>query len=90
MVRPFLERVESTYDGRRIRAPCFEALLAVKSLTCVAVRQAKRIEDQARVMEACDLTLKERPDGQAEDAGSEVLSFIDANSLLSVLVGLEE
>lgn len=79
IVSSFLERLDSTYDGRCVRAPCFEALLAIKGLTCVAVQQAKRIEDQARAIEASDLTLKERPDAATGKTDTASLSFIDAN-----------
>jgi len=62
IVSSFLERIETSYNGFSIRAPYFEALLSVKGLTCVAIQQFKRIEDQARVIEAEDLTQREPSD----------------------------
>jgi hypothetical protein len=52
VVSSFLERIEASYSGHAIRAPYLEALLAVKALTRVAVLQFKRIEDEARAIEA--------------------------------------
>lgn len=86
----FLGRLKSSYDGRSVRTPYFDALLAIKDLARVAVQQAKHIEDLARDIESSDLTLKEQP---ADSNGLEEpksLNFIDANKLLSVIVGLED
>lgn len=86
----FLKRLRSSYNGRSVRAPCLEALLSVKDLARVAVQQAKRIEDQARAIEASDLTLKEKPEDSTEQQEPRGLNFIDANRLLAVLVCLED
>ena len=90
IVASFLERLRSSYDGQSFRASCLEALLSIKDLTRVAVQQAKRIEDQARAIEASDLTLKEMPEDENKQQEPAGLNFIDANRLLAVLVHLED
>jgi len=37
LVAPFLERFQSSYDGRSVRAPYLEALFAVRGLAYTAV-----------------------------------------------------
>jgi len=91
IVFSFLKRFETSYDGQSVQAPYFEALLSIKGLTRAAVEQFKRIEDQARTIEAQDLTLREQPDDDTTSTGvPEHLNFIDINKLLNVLVGLED
>ena len=90
IVASFLKRLRSSYNGQSIKAPCLETLLSVKDLTRVAVRQAKRIEDQARAIEASDLTLKDTQEDSNQQQESTELNFIDANRLLAVLVQLED
>ena len=91
VVASFLESVEASYSGHAIRAPYLEALLAIKALTRVAVLQFKRIEDEARAIEAQDLTLKEvGPLPSSDTGGLRRLNFIEVNELLSVLVSLED
>lgn len=86
----FLGRLKSSYDGRSVRTPYFDALLAIKDLARVAVQQAKHIEDLARDIESSDLTLKEQPADSNGQEEPKSLNFIDANKLLSVIVGLED
>ena len=90
LATPFLERLESSYDGRSVRAPFLEALLAIKGLTQVAIQQAKQIEDRARALEADELTLREGARAAADEDAQPRLDFVDANKLLSVLAGLED
>lgn len=91
VVSSFLESIEASYSGQAIRAPYLEALLATKALTRVAVLQFKRIEDEARTIEALELTLKEVGPLPSSDVGAlRRLNFIEVNELLSVLVSLED
>lgn len=85
-----LSRFEQAYDGRSIRVPFFEALLAVKDMLRAAIVQFKRIEDVVRAVEVQDLLQKELPGPGIEEAGTEHKNLVDVNMLLSVLVQLED